>query len=118
MIRRRTLILLGILTAAGGVAVLAIDSQTWVPRELWSLVRQEVDGASPAWLTRRMAPLGGGLSIVALSLILALLSRVAGRSKLTLLIFAVLLLGVIAAQVWFGVLLTYDSMQGPVTRFN
>jgi hypothetical protein len=65
-----------------------------------------------------MAHLGGGLAIVALSLVLALLSRVAGRSKLTLLIFAVLLLAVVAAQVWFGVLLTYDSMQGPVMGFN
>ena len=110
--------LVGVLTAAGGVAVLAIDSGRWDPNELWSLVRTETDGASPAWLTRRMAHLVGGLSIVVLSLLLAVVSRIAGRSKLTLLVFAMLLLTAVAAQVWFGVLLTYDSMQGPVTRFN
>ena len=110
--------LLGVLTAAGGAVVLAIDSDTWKPQELWSLVRTETDGASPAWLTRRMAHLAGGLSIVVLSLLMALASRLAGRSKLTMLIFALLLLAAVAAQVWFGVLLTYDSMQGPVTRFN
>jgi uncharacterized membrane protein len=110
--------LVGLLTAVGGLVVLAIDSQEWRPRELWSLVRVEVEGASPSWLTRRMAHLGGGLSIVVLSLLLALVSRVAARSKLTLLIFALLLLAAVAAQVWFGVLLTYDSIGGPVTRFN
>ena len=110
--------LVGLLTAVGGLVVLAIDSDTWKPPQLWSLVRVEVEGASPAWLTRRMAHLCGGLSIVVLSLLLALVSRVATRSKLTLLIFAVLLLAAVAAQVWFGVLLTYDSIGGPVTRFN
>jgi hypothetical protein len=47
-----------------------------------------------------------------------MVSRLATRSRLTLLIFAVLLLTAVAAQVWFGVLLTYDSIGGPVTRFN
>ena len=110
--------LLGALTALGGLFVLAIDSQTWDPKELWSLVRVEVQGASPAWLTRRMAHVGGGVSIVVLSLLLAMVSRLATRSRLTLLIFALLLLAAVAAQVWFGVLLTYDSIGGPVTRFN
>ena len=110
--------LLGLLTACGGLVVLAIDSQTRNPRELWSLVRVEVEGASPAWLTRRVAHVGGGVSIVVLSLLLAVVSRVATRSKLTLLIFALLLLIAVAAQVWFGVLLTYDSIGGPITRFN
>jgi hypothetical protein len=98
---------------------LAIDSQALDdPRQVWSLIRQEVEGASPAWLTRRLAHVAGGLAIVGLSLLMALVSRIATRSKLTLLIFALLLLAAVAAQVWFGVLLTYDSIGGPVTRFN
>jgi uncharacterized membrane protein len=111
--------LLGLLTAFGGLLVLAIDSQALDdPRQVWSLIRQEVEGASPAWLTRRLAHVAGGLAIVGLSLLMALVSRIATRSKLTLLIFALLLLAAVAAQVWFGVLLTYDSIGGPVTRFN
>jgi hypothetical protein len=65
-----------------------------------------------------VAHIGGGVSIVVLSLLMAFIARIAPRGKIVLLIFTLLLLGVVAAQVWFGVLLTYDTVNGPVTRFN
>ncbi len=109
--------LIGALTALGGWWVLAADSDAWKPKELWELARMGENATKP-WLTRRLAHVGGGGSIVVLSLLMAFFSRVAPRSKFLLLILALLLLAAVAAQIWMGVLLTYDTIHGPVTRFN
>jgi hypothetical protein len=57
-------------------------------------------------------------SIVVLTLILALLTRFAGRSKSALAIFAILLLAAVVAQVWMGILLLFDGARGPLGHFN
>jgi uncharacterized membrane protein len=112
-------VVLGLLTAAGGWYVLSTSSDVpiWKFKDLWNMARSADETTYP-WLTRRVAHIGGGVSIVVLSLLMALIARVAPRGKIVLLIFTLLLLGVVAAQVWFGVLLTYDTVNGPVTRFN
>jgi hypothetical protein len=59
-----------------------------------------------------------GSSIVLLLLLGAILTRVAPRHRgLTVLL---MLLGVIAVagQMWLGILMLFDSVHGPVTRFN
>jgi uncharacterized membrane protein len=59
-----------------------------------------------------------GASILVLVLILALLTRFAPRSRVLLSAFAFLLVLVMAAQVWLGVLLIFDGDRGPLARFK
>ena len=59
-----------------------------------------------------------GASILVLVLILALLTRFAPRSRVFLSGFALLLVLVMAAQVWLGVLLIFDGGRGPLARFK
>jgi hypothetical protein len=110
--------LVGLLTALAGDWVLAKSMGSWDPKQLWEQVRQPMENATYPWLTRRLAHVGGGVSIVVLSLLMAIAARLARRSKLVVLFFGLLLLAVIAAQVWFGVLLMFDTVEGPVTKFN
>jgi uncharacterized membrane protein len=59
-----------------------------------------------------------GASILVLVLILALLTRFAPRSRVFLSALALLLVLVMAAQVWLGVLLLFDGDRGPLARFK
>jgi uncharacterized membrane protein len=59
-----------------------------------------------------------GASILVLVLILALLTRFAPRSRVLLSGFSLLLVLVMAAQVWVGVMLTYDGDEGSLSRFR
>lgn len=59
-----------------------------------------------------------GGSILVLTLILALLTRFAPRSRVVLSFFVFLLLGVMAVQIWLGVLLLFDGGFGPKTGFK
>jgi uncharacterized membrane protein len=111
--------LAGLLTAAGGYWVLASEMEQWSqPQVIWNLIIEPSPALSPPWLTRRTAHVGGGVSLILLSLLMAMVARFTPRSRLLLAFFALLLLAVLAGQVWFGVLLTYDTVEGPLTRFN
>ena len=59
-----------------------------------------------------------GASILVLALILALLTRFVPRSRVILGAFSLLLVGVMAAQAWLGVLLIFDGGRGPLARFK
>jgi uncharacterized membrane protein len=59
-----------------------------------------------------------GASILVLALILAMLTRFAPRSRVFLGIFALLLVLVMTAQAWLGVVLLYDGGRGPKARFK
>lgn len=59
-----------------------------------------------------------GVTIVVLTLILAILARWGKRNKVMLTIFALLMVVAIAAQVWLGVLMMFDTTSGSLTRFN
>jgi uncharacterized membrane protein len=59
-----------------------------------------------------------GGSILVLCLVLALLTRFAPRSRVILSFFSVLLVGVMAVQVWLGVLLLFDGGQGPLAGWK
>lgn len=110
--------LLGLLAALVGDWYLARSADTWNPTHLWELIRQPLDSASPAWLTRRVAHVGAGVSILALCLLMAVLTRVAPRARIALVVVSLLLLLVVAAQVWFGVLLTFDTVEGSISGFR
>ena len=78
-------------------------------RQLFDMVKQ---------LPRRLWHTILGGSLVILPLILALIARFAPRRKWLLTIFSVLLITSIAAQVWLGVLMLFDTVEGPISRFN
>ena len=69
-------------------------------------------------VTRQMAHVIGGGSIFVLMFLLALFGRFAPRQRVLLTLLALLLIAVVAAQVWFGILLMYDTPAGPITAFN
>jgi heme A synthase len=97
-------VLVGIPTALSGLCVAEALS--------WERVVEEFNGAP-----RDAAHIVLGGSIIVLALILAALTRWARRSGLLLSIFSLLLVVAVAGQIWMGVLLTFDSMHGPLTRF-
>ncbi len=59
-----------------------------------------------------------GASIVLLTLLLALLTRVARRSVVITSIISFLLVLAVAGQVWLGILMLFDSNMGPLTQFT
>ena len=59
-----------------------------------------------------------GLAIVVLPLILALVTRWTPRNRIIVGALAILLGVAIAGQLWLGVLLMYDTPDGPLTHFN
>jgi hypothetical protein len=101
--------LLGLITVALGACVLASGFGTWAPKELIEAVRET---------PRRMVHVVAGGSIVVLLLILAALARWTPRQKWVLVFFALLLVVAVAVQVWMGILLLYDTPQGPLGHFN
>jgi hypothetical protein len=59
-----------------------------------------------------------GVSIAVCTLILAIATRVSRRAKFITILFVLLLLLAVAGQLWIGILMLYDSPQGPVTCFS
>jgi uncharacterized membrane protein len=104
--------LLGILTALAGLWLVGIISP---PQQIFSWPDLQHEFAHSH---RDAAHILFGGGIVVLSLILAVLTRWARRSGLLLSIFSLLLVLAVAGQIWLGVLLAFDSMQGSLVRFN
>ncbi|HEX3357591.1 MAG TPA: DUF2231 domain-containing protein [Tepidisphaeraceae bacterium] len=67
---------------------------------------------------RPKAHIIAGVSLLVLSLILALVTRFARHNKFLVGCFAILLTLALAAQVWFGWLLLFDASKGSLTHFN
>lgn len=59
----------------------------------------------------------GGWTLI-LSLILAITAKMRPINRTFLGIFSILLILVVAAQFWMGILLLYDDDRGPLTKFN
>jgi disulfide bond formation protein DsbB len=59
-----------------------------------------------------------GTSILVLTLILALITRFAPRSRVILSAFGFLLVVAMAGQIWLGILLTFDGGHGPLAGFK
>jgi uncharacterized membrane protein len=102
--------LVGLLTAAAGYWTIAIHMNTWSLNDLWNAVIKINQ--------RLLAHTIAGVSIIVLAVVLAILARWAPRRPWILAIFAVLIVAGIAAQIWFGILLLFDTPQGPWTGFN
>ena len=86
--------------------VLGDEHETYRPQDLWALVMTEGH-------VRRMAHVIAAGAIVVLPLFMAILGRVARRSRAMVGMFGLLLALAIGAQVWLGVLLMYDQPRVP-----
>jgi hypothetical protein len=93
--------LVSAITSLAGWWVLAKAHQTFKPQELWKLVT--ADG-----YVRRLAHVIGAGTVITLPLLLALLARIARKSRFTIGLFSLLLVAAVAAQVWLGILLLFD----------
>jgi uncharacterized membrane protein len=105
------------ITLVLGWWVLAADAETFDVKRLWDLVF-DLPIQNIGHLTRRQAHVICGSAIVILPLLLAVLARLAPRRKLLLLPVALLLTAAIAAQIWLGILMMFDTNSGPVTHFT
>lgn len=104
--------LAALLTAGGGVFILAMDMGEWSIGKLWKdAIVSDIQDSNHR---RRLAHAIAGLAIVILPLVLAILGRWAPRGKVLLGIFSALLLIAVGLQLWFGIALLYDSPEGPL----
>ena len=106
--------LVGLATALTGWWVLAQGMETWQPNELWRDVAENAQAKE----YRKMAHVVMGVGMVVLMLLLALVARVAAGRKIVVAIFVFLFLGSVAAQMWLGSLLMFDTPGGSVMSFN
>jgi uncharacterized membrane protein len=67
---------------------------------------------------RRMLHAIAGVSILVLSLLLATIAATAPRAREIIFLVSLLLLAAVAAQVWLGILMLWDTHEGPVQGFN
>ena len=72
----------------------------------------------PGWLTRRLAHVLGGSTTVVLTLVLAALARWGRERRVLIALCGLLLVAAVAAQLWLGILLMYDTPAGPIHRFQ
>lgn len=111
-----------LITSTFGWWHLARETETINPLALWEQVvapMQNVDADNkPVTPTRRLAHSVAGVAIIVLPLLLAALTRILPRSRLMLIALSLLLVVVLAAQVWLGTLLLLDTNIGPVTGFQ
>jgi len=59
-----------------------------------------------------------GTSLIVVPWIFALFTRFAPRARFFLMILTLCILGIAAVQVWLGILLLFDTNQGPLSNFN
>ena len=90
------------------------ETRTWEPKRLWAMVAPS--GENPG--IRRVAHVAAGGAIIVTPLLLALVTRVLRRPKVSLTLLGLLLVVAVSAQVWLGVLLMLDTPRGSILRFN
>jgi hypothetical protein len=105
--------LLALLAVGSGWWTMAHFFETWNVKELWErLIDVETTG------TRRLWHVGAGSAIVVLLLVLAVVARFAVTRAFIISLLSLLLLVTVAAQVWIGSLMMFDSSLGPLGSFN
>ena len=115
----RTWLLAALLAAgasASGIWFLAgpDETRTWEPKKLWAMVMPTDENPG----LRRVVHVATGGVIVATPLLLALVTRVSRRPKISVTVLGLLLVSAVAVQVWLGTLLMLDTPRGPLVRFN
>jgi uncharacterized membrane protein len=115
--------LLALMTFVGGLFVIARGADVFTqmqgqPKEIPRLVWEQIKPPKGQKITRLIVHAGAGSAIVVLPIILALLARFAPREKIILSLVTMCLVFAIAAQVWLGILLLFDTSDGPINHFN
>jgi uncharacterized membrane protein len=109
--------LLALFAVAGGLYVShgdEIKAKQNVAKAVWS----EIKPTSEQKINRLFGHVAAGTVIVLTPLLLAGLSRFAPRQRLWLSIVTLVLLIAVASQIWFGVLLLYDTPVGSIAKFR
>lgn len=107
--------LAALLTLGGGIFILSLDMGTWSIGQLW---KDAIIDPMHAGNRRRLAHVIAGLALVILPIILAILGRWAPRGKVLLGVFTALLLIAVGLQLWFGIVLLYDSSEGTLWGYT
>ena len=114
---------LALSTALGGFFVLARSADVFTqmedqPRQIPKLLWEQIKPDHGEKVNRLFAHAISGTAIIALPLVLALLARFAPREKIILTLVTFCLIAAVAAQVWLGILLLFDTSEGPINQFN
>ena len=115
----RTWLLAALIAAGASASVIWFlagldETRTWEPKRLWAMITPNDENPG----LRRIAHVAAGGAIIVTPLLLALVTRVSRRPKVSLTLLGLLLVVAVAAQVWLGVLLMLDTPRGSVLRFN
>lgn len=100
--------LLALITAAGGLYIAGVVN--------WDNFQDDIIRGGGG--TRDVAHAIGAGCIVVLTILLALVARVATRQRFIIAIFSVILLAAIAFQLWIGTVILLDSPTGPLLHLN
>ncbi|HYO08423.1 MAG TPA: DUF2231 domain-containing protein [Tepidisphaeraceae bacterium] len=103
-----------LLTLLSGWWVLALDSDVWNANDLW----KQVTDTQSSGGARRLAHVVAGVGVVLFLLVMAAAARMAAVRRAMLAGLTLVLLLAIAAQVWLGALLMYDTPAGPLWELN
>jgi hypothetical protein len=97
---------------AAGAGVWSVGGLSWAQvRDAVALIREPDHG-------RLLWHVVSGVVIVVLPLLLAITVRVSRQARLLTIVLAAIVLVAVAWQVWSGILMTYDSHEGPLTGFS
>jgi uncharacterized membrane protein len=109
-------LILAILTTLGGLYIGGF--LIWPGGVDWAAAKTAILDINTHGQRRMAAHIIFGASILVLTLILAILARWAPHARVFLGACAALLVLVMAAQVWMGILLLYDGNIGPLSKFK
>lgn len=90
-----------------------------IASELWTTAwATSKDPNQGTWHNRRLAHMAVGAALILLPLLLAAAVRFTARQPWLVGALCALLVFVVAAEIWIGVLLLHDSTEGPLLKFN
>lgn len=117
--------LLFLITLGFGVWLLiSIEDSDWLANNkptassIWQEVSSTATSTKQLSQNRRGAHVVLGAALVVLPLILALAVRFGPRQRIIVGALCLIMLLLIAAEVWLGILLMHDSSEGPLYRFS
>lgn len=108
--------LITILAVASGLYMMDFFSPPMADK--WASIKQQIHDILTVDQRRMGLHIVFGASILALALILAILGRFSPHNGPFFGIVAIVLVLVMAAQVWVGILMLYDGDDGPITHFK
>jgi uncharacterized membrane protein len=106
-----------IIAADAGALTQAKHAHQPVAKVLWNELWGEIK-PDHGKINRALAHVMSGAVIVIMPLVLAALARFAPRRRFWLALCSFILITAVAAQIWLGTLLLYDTPDGPIAHFR